>query len=141
MHECLDNAPRHGRAELQGNAPASTAEIGARRSGPFLMPALTNRGMGRLPALGDRTVLPFSDTAPGKRVAGSHEPAMRIGADEHDETTVVVLELPTGASCRVSQMDIGQAQRFTADLAKMMAASRGLRAAAAEQAARTETRR
>jgi hypothetical protein len=105
------------------------------------MLGVTNRGTGRLPALGDRTVLPFSDTAPGKRVAGSHEPAMRIGADEHNETTVVVLELPTGASCRVSQLDSEQAQRFAADPAKMTAASRGLRAAAAEQAARRETRR
>jgi nitrogen-specific signal transduction histidine kinase len=123
------------------------------------MLGVTNRGTGRLPALGDRTVLPFSDTAPGTRAAGSREPAMRIGlplsqrllqqhggqmrigADAHDDTTVVVLELPTGASCRVSQLDSEQAQRFAADPAKMTAASRGLRAAAAEQAARRETRR
>ena len=159
VHECLDNALRHARADLPGNAPASTVEIGARQSGPFLMLRVTNRGVGRLPALGDRAVLPFSDTAPGKRAAGSREPAMRIGlplaqrilqqhggqmrigADEHDDTTVVVLELPTGAPRRASQMDIEQAQRYAADLAKMMAASRGRRAPAAAQAAQTETTR
>ena len=88
MHECPDNAPRHGRADLPGNAPASTAEIGARRSGPILMLGVTNRGTGRLPALGDRTVLPFSDTAPGKRAAPPRAPSRtpsRKGQEEPEE--------------------------------------------------------
>jgi len=40
---------------------------------------VTNRGTGRLSALGDRAVLSFPDTTPGKRAAGSLEHAMRIG--------------------------------------------------------------
>jgi hypothetical protein len=159
VHECLDNALRHARAEVPGNAPASAVEIGPRRSGPLLMLRVTHPGVGRLPALGDRVLLPFSDTAPATRAASSREPAtriglplaqrilqrhggrMRIGADEHDDTTVLVLELPTGAPRRASQMGIEQAQRHAADLAKMTAASHGRRAPSAAQAAQTETTR
>ncbi len=43
-----------------------------------------------------------------QRILQQHGGQMRIGADEIDDTTVVVLELPTGAPRRASQMDIEQ---------------------------------
>lgn len=115
IRECVENALRHARVASPGGAPPIEVELAARQAGPFPSLRITHRGVGRLPALGDRAELPFPDPATTRRAAGSREPAMRIGlplaqgvlqqhggqrrlgADGHDDTTVIVLEPPTGA--------------------------------------------
>lgn len=143
VHECLDNAMRHARSSLPGGlAQEARLDVTARQSGPFVLLRVVNRGVGRLSALGERALLPLSDPGTAKRSGVRGEPVMRIGLplaqrilqqhggqvrigpEPHDDTVVVMLELPTGAPREAMQMDIEQAQRYAADLGKLMATTR-----------------
>ena len=94
-----------------------------------------------LPQIADRVFPPFNVAQapaakvrpPGlglglplaKRIVEIHGGYVNVGSSR-DETTQLVLELPTGAPRReAARLDIAQAQRYAEDIAKLKARRRG----------------
>ena len=140
MRECLENAVKHSREGVNGDE-TSHVEIRADLHGEHVRITVKNHGFGVLPAIVDREFLPFNVAqAPGaparwpglgiglplaRRIVEIHGGYVNIGASR-DETTELVMELPTGAPHReAGRQDIAQAQRYAEDLAKLMARRRG----------------
>lgn len=136
VRECLENAVKHSREAVTGEAAAQVG-IHAEVHGEHARLTVTNHGLGHLPALGERAYLPFNAArtpiTPGRRSPGLglglplarriveiHGGFVRV-ATAHDEAAELVIELPTGAPRReAGRHDIAQAQRYAADLAKLM---------------------
>ncbi|MBL8511477.1 MAG: hypothetical protein JNM52_07510 [Betaproteobacteria bacterium] len=143
IRECLENAIKHSRQELQANEMANI-EIQADLSGEHLRLTVKNYGVGILPHLSDRLFLPFNQAGQAKpkdksaatsaglglglplcrRIIEIHGGFLRLESN-HDDMTEAVIELPTGAPQRDAsrlggQMDIAQAQRYAEDIAKLM---------------------
>lgn len=140
VRECLENAVKHSREAVTGEDAAQVG-IHAEVHGEHARLTVTNHGLGHLPALGDRVYLPFN-AASAPAAAGRRTPGLGLGlplarriveihggfvrvATAHDEAAELVIELPTGAPRReAGRHDIAQAQRYAADLAKLMARRR-----------------
>lgn len=140
VRECLENAVKHSREGVSGEE-TSHVEIRADLNGEHVRITVKNHGFGVLPTIRDREFLPFNVAqapaakarVPGlgiglplaRRIVEIHGGYVNIGS-AHDETTELVMELPTGAPRRdAGRLDIAQAQRYAEDIAKLMARRRG----------------
>lgn len=140
VRECLENAVKHSREGVSGEE-TSHVEIRADLNGEHARITVKNHGFGVLPTIVDREFLPFNVAqapiaaarVPGlgiglplaRRIVEIHGGYVNIGST-HDETTELVMELPTGAPRRdAGRLDIAQAQRYAEDIAKLMARRRG----------------
>lgn len=140
VRECLENAVKHSRESVASDR-TSHVEIRADLNGEHARLTVRNHGFGVLPQIADRVFLPFNVAqapaaarrAPGlgiglplaRRIVEIHGGYVNVGS-AHDETTELVVELPTGAPRReAGRLDIAQAQRYAEDIAKLMARRRG----------------
>ncbi|NBQ87600.1 MAG: hypothetical protein EBU07_09010 [Betaproteobacteria bacterium] len=151
LRECLENAMRHSRREVKASE-ALLVEIRYLSSGNHLLLSVNNRGASSMqqqrargmqafaadekpaaggsagntqgtPQAGLRIGLPLA-----KRIVELHGGQVRVGDPEADEVQVL-MELPTGAPNRGgSKLDIAQAQKYAADLARLMSRQRKERA-------------
>lgn len=138
VRECMENAIKHSSEALSSTGGNGNVEIRASTSGQHLMITVRNLGKGALPKISDRVFLPFNRAGIRKesplqglsiglplaqRIVQLHGGQIRIL--NQDDSTELIMELPTGAPKRDStRMDIQQAQKYAEDLSKLMARRR-----------------
>lgn len=140
LRECLGNAIRHARSDINARE-ALTVEVRFTPSGNHLLVGVHNRGATPAQRRAAAETQPFAagTAADGnaslriglplaKRIVELHGGHIRVGDTDSDEIQVL-LELPTGAPQRnPMRLDMVQAQKYAADLAKLVSRQRKERA-------------
>lgn len=139
FRECLENAVRHARREVKHSEPV-LVEIRFTPSGQHLLVSIRNRGASTRQQREAQRIEAFA--ADGADAPAGSKPALRIGlplarriielhgghlrlGNPDDDEVQVLMELPTGAPKRGgSRLDIAQAQKYAADLARLMSRQR-----------------
>lgn len=133
VREILENAVRHARREVASNQ-ALRLEARLASSGHHLLLSIRNGGATaaqQRAAETARIFTPREESGAGariglplvRRIVELHGGQMRVGAS--DDSLEVVLQLPTGAPRHsATRMDVAQAQRYAADLAKLISRQR-----------------
>lgn len=139
FRECLENAVRHARREVKHSEPV-LVEIRFTPSGTHLLVSVRNRGASSRQQREAQRIQAFaadSDELPtgvkptlriglplARRIVELHGGHLRVG-DPEEDAVQVLMELPTGAPKRGgSRLDIAQAQKYAADLARLMSRQR-----------------
>lgn len=140
LRECLGNAIRHARSDINARE-ALTVEVRFTPSGNHLLVGVHNRGATPAQRRAAAQTQPFAASNPAdgntslriglplaKRIVELHGGHIRVGDSDSDEIQVL-LELPTGAPQRnPMRLDMVQAQKYAADLAKLVSRQRKERA-------------